>query len=97
MFHFTRYFQFYDLFKQQHNKETIELILVVKDLLHDQGLTIKGANLYLKKNKGVNSSFKADSYKTSAKTNDDIIPGKNLVKDFEFIQSELQKIDKLLE
>ena len=31
---------------RRYNKDTIELILVVRDLLHEQGLTIKGANLY---------------------------------------------------
>ena len=84
---------------RRYNKETIELILVVKDLLHDQGLTIKGANLYLEKNKSTKHSVKPgqDALKGFTK-NTDIINGQdNLVKDFEFIISELKKIDKLLE
>ena len=84
---------------RRYNKETIELILLVKDLLHDQGLTIKGANLYLEKNKSAAGSVKAnsESAKTFSKTSNNSIPGDDLAKDFEFIQSELQKIDKLLE
>jgi len=81
---------------RRYNKETIELVLNVRDLLHDQGLTIKGANLYLEKNKDTKSSIRpiSDIINTAPAKNG---PDENLAKDFEFIHSELQKIDKLLE
>ena len=83
---------------RRYNKETIELVMIVKDLLHDQGLTIKGANLYLQKNKHTKDSLKlnSDSPKSEKKIGASV-GDQNFVKDFEFIQSELQRIDKLLE
>ena len=81
---------------RRYNKETVELVLLVKNLLHDQGLTIKGANLYLEKyRKGDSSETALESIPVNSrqiKNTDD-----NSLKDYRYIHEELIKIDKLLE
>jgi DNA-binding transcriptional MerR regulator len=84
---------------RRYNKETVELVMRVKDLLHDQGLTIKGANLYLEKHKDTKTADNANLNLTdTVKTSDhEIAETDNTKKDFQFVLDELLKIDRLLE
>jgi len=83
---------------RRYDKKTVELVMRVKDLLHDQGLTIKGANLYLEKNKdGLNSLENSELQNRTAEKGDHTLSDKSVLKDFQFIHDELKKIDKLLE
>jgi len=84
---------------RRYNKDTIELILVVRDLLHEQGLTIKGANLYLEKyKKGTEAKVQTrqtihslEKQSTANANSSDSSP------DLQHIQNELIEIRKLLE
>ena len=83
---------------RRYNKETVELVMQVKDLLHDQGLTIKGANLYLEKNKGnLGGLTNSEPQNRAAEAENHTLNDKSVLKDFQFIHDELKKIDKLLE
>jgi DNA-binding transcriptional MerR regulator len=81
---------------RRYNNETVELILLVKNLLHDQGLTIKGANLYLEKNRDSDNPGPASGPMT-VNDNQNKVPDENNLKDLKYIHDELIKIDKLLE
>ena len=81
---------------RRYNKQTVELILLVKNLLHDQGLTIKGANLYLEKNRS-NDNPDPASEPMAVRNNQNNVANENNLKDFKYIHDELIKIDKLLE
>jgi len=81
---------------RRYNKDTVELILLVKNLLHDQGLTIKGANLYLEKNRDSDNPGPALE-PMPLKDNQDKAVDENNLRDFKYIHDELIKIDKLLE
>lgn len=83
---------------RRYNKETVELVMRVKDLLHDQGLTIKGANLYLEKNKdNLDRQENSEPLNQAAETGDHVLTDNNVLRDFKYIHDELKKIDKLLE
>jgi len=83
---------------RRYNKDTVELVMRVKDLLHDQGLTIKGANLYLEKNKdNLDGSGHSERQNHIAEAAGHPLADKSVLKDFQYIYDELKKIDKLLE
>ena len=85
---------------RRYTKDTIELILIVKDLLHEQGLTIKGANLYLKKYKDgkVEDNPNLGTDKATIVTqNSNPIISDNIKSDYDYLKKELLEINKILE
>ena len=76
------------------------LILIVKDLLHEQGLTIKGVNLYLKKYKDRkvegNPNLGTDKVIIVKQNNNPIISD-NIKSDYDYLKKELLEINKILE
>jgi len=71
---------------RRYRKKDIELILKIKDLLHTQGLTIKGANLLLSNNS------KATNATTSTFSNNNL-SNNELIS----IRDELKKIKNILD
>lgn len=86
---------------RRYNKDTIELILKVKDLLHNQGLTIKGTNLFLEKSKNKDSTELTASATSIAEHTDIKSSGPAITddkkSDYEHIKNELNTILKILE
>ena len=77
---------------RRYSKENIELIAVIKDILHNQGLTIKGANLYLKNHNSDGSPKVVEEEPEPIETKAIDTYKINL----NYIKNELDKIKKIL-
>lgn len=77
---------------RRYTQENIELIAIIKDILHNQGFTIKGANLYLKNNIPKETSKKEKPAQKPVETQDVDTYKINL----NYIKNELVKIKKIL-
>lgn len=77
---------------RRYTKENIELIAVIKDVLHNQGFTIKGANLYLKNHKPQDTAAKKEIEPKPIETKEIDTYKINM----NYIKNELIKIKKIL-
>ena len=78
---------------RRYTKENIELIAVIKDVLHNQGFTIKGANLFLKNHKLQDSPGDNDKEPKPIETKEIDTYKINM----NYIKNELLKIKKIVE
>ena len=81
---------------RRYSKDDIELILVIKDLLYNQGFTIKGANLFL------NNQIKENPQNKNTIPELDETKGQPEIKkgntaNIKYILDELSKIKNILE
>ena len=83
---------------RRYSKDDVEIILTIKDLLYNQGFTIKGANLFLSKQ--VDENQKQGTLKTELMDSIQEIK-KNTIQgdrsDLKYILDELTKIKSILE
>lgn len=77
---------------RRYTKENIELLAIIKDVLHNQGFTIKGANLYLKNHSLENKPTVNKPDQKPIETKDVNTYKINL----NYIKNELVKIRKIL-
>lgn len=86
---------------RRYTKTHVELISTIRDLLHNQGFTIKGANQYLKGSSPVQSREKVIPYKTTKFTDhEEHFTAKEVDTtriNFQYIKNELKKIKRILE
>ncbi len=85
---------------RRYSKADVEIVLSIKDLLYNQGFTIKGANLFLKKNNDELPQIESTQFETE--TSDysrkiDITDAQNSQKDLKYVVDELKKIKTILE
>ena len=78
---------------RRYSKKDIELILQIKGLLYEQGLTIKGTNFHFNKHAGEVAHVKRS---TVEKSEPQINAGEN-IKETEYILGELLRIKNILE
>ncbi len=85
---------------RRYSKADVEIVLSIKDLLYNQGFTIKGANLFLKKNIDENPQNESTQFETEPSDYNrkiEIPAALNGQTDLNYVVDELKKIKNILE